>query len=151
MEGNTFGAAHVRESAMDTSANGALCDCGDGNGRCDCQGQVCLIERRVTSFLYNPFDGEVSNCKRGGGVAAIIYDNVERPLWSPAAFSYIPAAFISQADGQYLLEHGLGKAVSVTASSSLHVESEALHSRRVCLPEGDYKFTIYDGHGDGIC
>ena len=82
-------------------------------------------------------------------MAAIIYDNVERPLWSPAAFSYIPAAFISQADGQYLLEHGLGKAVSVTASGSLQFEPEALHSRRVCLPEGDYEFTIYDtGYGD---
>ncbi len=81
----------------------------------------------------------------------IIYDNVERPLRPPFSFVSIPAAFIGRADGQYLVEHSLGKGVAMKASALLQFDYKDLHSRRVCLPEGEYKFAIYDRFGNGIC
>ena len=150
VDGRTYSADHIDNSASDTVVNGVLCDCGLGTGQCECQGEVCLIERGD-----NMFHEKVANCEVGGGLAAVIYDNGgETSLgWTLHPKSAdTPAVFISQADGQYLLDYGLGQFVSMTASGSpIPLKANVLNSHRVCLKEGQYKFTIYDNRGDGIC
>jgi len=151
VDAKLYNATHIENSQTETSVNGVLCDCGDGTSLCECQGEVCIIERG-----HNLFYEKVVNCKDAGGVAAIIYNNVgdDVSFWTLGeGFSAsIPAAFISQTDGKYLVEHGLGEVVAMSAYSSLPLQfnDNTLISRRICLPEGNYEFTIYDSYGDGI-
>jgi len=149
VDAKLYNATHIENSQTETSVNGVLCDCGVGTIQCECQGEVCLIERGDNWFYE-----KVANCEDAGGVAAIIYNNVgdDVSFWTLGeGFSAsIPAAFISQTDGKYLVEHGLGEVVAMTASSSLQFNANTLNSRRFCLPKGEYEFTIYDSAGDGI-
>lgn len=146
VDGESFFAADVEGTATDTSVSGSLCYCEDGSERCSCPGQVCLIGKSADML-----DREVSNCEDGGGVAAIIFDTIEEFLWSPSGSGNIPAAFIRKVDGDYLLKHSLGKDVLMSDDSKFHFKPKTLNSRSICLPEGEYEFSIHDHAGDGIC
>lgn len=138
--GKLYSGIHMIHSASDTSVNGALCDCGAGLSQYECQGEVCLMERgQGLAYYYE----KVANCVDGGGLAAIIYNSFNENIFSFQLVpelgedhsANIPAVFISQADGQYLVEVAL-----VVLSASPSVEN-SLDSQRVCLPDGDYEFT----------
>jgi len=141
-------AVHIEYSAFETSVNGVLCYCGAGTNQCECQDEVCLIERGAKQDYGSAFHEKVANCEGGGGLAAILYNNVEGSIsnWNPTLGGWensasIPAVFISQTDGEYLLEHGLGEVVAVTASDPLFFNANTLTSHRICLLEGEYEFT----------
>jgi len=150
VDGRSYTAVHMRNSAIDTSAAGMLCDCGLGRIQCKCQGQICLIKRGD-----NFFSDKVQNCEVGGGVAAVIYNNGVETSAAYTLSPYtavIPAIFITEADGQYLLENGLGQSASIAASSQpLPLAQDTLNVVSMCLPEGRYQFTIIDSGNNGIC
>jgi subtilisin family serine protease len=83
-----------------TLANGGLCDSvGSWNG------QIVVCERGILTF-----SDKVANVQAGGGVAAVIYNNVPGEflgtLLSP---STTPAIGITQADGQFLVANRIGQ------------------------------------------
>ncbi|MGB5101952.1 MAG: S8 family serine peptidase [Steroidobacteraceae bacterium] len=104
--------------AMDGSwrggGSGALVDCGIGDTTCvDASGKVCLIQRGTVSFA-----DKVLNCQAGGGVAAIIYNNVDGPLLGTlgGVATSIPSVGVSSTDGSRLLgKLGASASVSVVA------------------------------------
>lgn len=151
VDGRYFSASHITDTAQNVGVSGALCDCGLGASRCDCQGDVCLIQRGG-DLLHE----EVANCEASGGLAVVIYDNVEDitpGFWSlgPEETAGIPAVFVSKNDGQALLLSSLGKIATITVSDSQPLEASAINTRRICLVEGRYQFHVYDTGGDGIC
>ncbi len=92
------------EGSPGASGSGPIVDCGLGTSACPGDGgQVCLIERGDINF-----SDKVLACQAGGGVAAIIYNNI------PGLFSgtlggvatAIPSVGMSQADGQFLALDG---------------------------------------------
>lgn len=102
------------EGSPDLTRTGPLFSCGDGTSTCSgASGRVCLIARGTNSFAQ-----KVQNCQAGGGVAAVIYNNV------PGLFSgtlggtatSIPSVSISQADGQALLGQ-IGESATVAVNA----------------------------------
>lgn len=74
-------------------------------------GKVCLIQRGGATFA-----DKVLNCQNSGGVAAVIYNNVDGPLsgtlsGTPTA---IPSVGASKADGEALLAGSLGQTSTVS-------------------------------------
>jgi serine protease len=101
----TVGDDSIAATGMDgsplLSAAGALVDCGLGTSACvGAEGAVCLIERGEVSF-----SDKVENCERGGGVAAVIYNNEPGALVGTLgnARTSIPSAGIAQDAGHELL------------------------------------------------
>lgn len=92
--------ALAMEGSPDATGEGALMDCGLGDSTCNASGEVCLIERGDISFA-----DKVQNCEAGGGVAAVIYNNVSGSLQGTLGETVtgIPSVGISQTDGQALL------------------------------------------------
>mmetsp|Transcript_15802 Transcript_15802/g.28406 ORF Transcript_15802/g.28406 Transcript_15802/m.28406 type:complete len:298 (-) Transcript_15802:168-1061(-) len=149
VNGISFSGTHIDNSAIDSHVSGVICACGLGITQCNCRGKVCLIECGGSMF-----DEKVSNCELGGGLAAVIYNNggethLHYTLGSKPAS--IPAIFISQTDGRYLLQNGIGKVALVTSSPSRLLDANILNSHRLCLKKGQYAFNIHDRGGDGIC
>jgi len=112
----TVGGSSYIGDPMDGSANGTrtgtLVDCGLGASACPGGGgQVCLIQRGTYTF------GEkVAACEAGGGVAAIIYNNVAGPLLGTlGANAGIPAIGVSDTDGAAMTA---GSSASVTVAVS---------------------------------
>lgn len=105
-------------------ASGDLIDCGIGEQACaEATDKVCLIERGEINFSE-----KVDNCAAGGGVAAVIFNNVEGAISGTLGDDYsgtIPAVAISQQDGETLLANHLGDSatVSVSATTSLAQDS----------------------------
>jgi len=150
VDGMTYSAARMEHSPTKMLVKGRLCFCGFGFGtnQCECEGEICLIKRGGTFF-----DAKVANCERGGGLAAIIYNNVEGGILSPTFGmlgedndTTISALFISQADGEYLLENSLGGAVAIRSDASM--DGDPSHNVSICLEEGEYEFTVYDSRDD---
>lgn len=105
--------------AMDASPNGnasgALVDCGDGTATCaGATGKVCLIQRGT-----NAFADKVLACQNGGGVAAVIYNNVAGSLSGTmgTTVTTIPSVGVSQTDGQFLKANRIGSASSVNVGA----------------------------------
>ncbi|MEP4888528.1 MAG: trypsin-like serine protease [Aliiglaciecola sp.] len=97
-ESNSFG------FGPDGEATGSLVDCGIGDSQCQgVSNNICLIERGEINFSEKAL-----NCESGGGIGAIIYNNVDGPLESGTLgddFSgSIPVVGISQQDGQALVD-----------------------------------------------
>ena len=93
--GNTWLGANIDGSAQ-VDRSGALAD----GGRClaagSWSGKVVLCERGDIAFA-----DKVANVKTGGGVAAVVYNNVSGPFAGTLnGTSTIPAISISQEDGQ---------------------------------------------------
>jgi serine protease len=117
----------VQANAMGRSAIGAgsgpLVDCGLAESPCPSSvGAVCLIQRGNVSF-----HDKVENCALGGGVGAIIYNNVAGSLAgtlgdtpsAPAAS--IPSVGVSDAEGAALLSR-TGQHAEVAVSWSDYIE-----------------------------
>ncbi|MGL4447479.1 MAG: S8 family serine peptidase, partial [Shewanella sp.] len=81
-----------------------------GESTCNANGQICLIQRGVISFAE-----KVQACERGGGVAAILYNNVAGPLNGTLGDvqTSIPSVGVSDTDGQAMLGQ-LGTLASVS-------------------------------------
>lgn len=98
------------------AGNGALVDCGLGDSQCNgVAGKVCLIQRGGNIA----FSDKVLACEDGGGIAAIIYNNVSGSLSGTlgGVVTSIPSVGVSKADGEEMLGL-LGSAASVSLSSS---------------------------------
>jgi len=94
---------------------GKLVDCGNAFYVCEgVEGHICLISRGKTTFSK-----KVSNCEAGGGIGAIVYNNVEGIFFGDLGFDgpNIPVVSISQAAGAILLTH-LDEEVRFDYSSS---------------------------------
>ncbi len=83
--------------------SGQLVDCGLAGTTCaNAQGRVCLIERGTFLFVE-----KAQSCQAGGGVGAIIYNNVSGPIGGGTLGANpgvtIPVAGISDTDGANLL------------------------------------------------
>ncbi|MRR31553.1 hypothetical protein EG834_14780, partial [bacterium] len=116
VDGTDYAASHIEYSARGT-ASGALV----AGGLCDTvgawTGKVVLCERGTIDFYT-----KVINVQSGGGVAAIIYNNV------PGGFlgtlgegntSAIIGLSLSQEDGQYLVANKLGMVADITSNVTI--------------------------------
>jgi len=83
-----------------TSGTGPLVDCGTAETPCSATGSVCLIERGNISFAE-----KVTACETGGGVAAIIYNNVAGSFGGTldVTVTGIPSVSVSDTDGAAML------------------------------------------------
>jgi secreted trypsin-like serine protease len=94
------------------SAIGNTIDCGIGDSQClDATAKVCLIERGDVNFSV-----KVENCQAGGGIGAIIYNNVEGPIRGTLGTNFtgtIPVVSITQADG-VILQTNIGASANLT-------------------------------------
>ncbi|MBT1445384.1 S8 family serine peptidase [Shewanella sp. JM162201] len=95
------------------SASGMLADCGTGEATCNANGQVCLIQRGVISFA-----DKVLACQNGGGIAAIIYNNVAGALNGTlgGVATTIPSVGVTDVDGQAMLAN-VGSLASVNITN----------------------------------
>lgn len=106
--------AEAMDGSWRGSGSGPLVGCGIGDAPCSgATGKVCLIQRGTVSFA-----DKVLNCQGGGGVAAIIYNNVDGPLLGTlgGVATSIPSVGISSADGTSLLGK-IGESASVTVAA----------------------------------
>jgi serine protease len=110
IDGVNYAVNHIEYSGRGT-ASGALVD----GGLCDSvgswSGKVVLCERGVIDFYT-----KVSNAQAGGGVAAIVYNNVPGGFLGTLGEGYstsIIGLSLSQEDGQYLVASKLGQTATV--------------------------------------
>jgi serine protease len=113
VSGVTYSAGYV-DGAKRGSASGALVD----GGRCTAagawSGKVVLCERGDVSFY-----DKTLNVLNGGGVAAVIYNNVSGGFLATLGDGVtlnILSMSISQEDGQFLVANRLGQTASVSSS-----------------------------------
>lgn len=113
VDGADYVVSHIEYSGLGTASgalvNGGLCDSvGSWSGK------VVLCERGVIDFYT-----KVANAQSGGGVAAIVYNNL------PGGFlgtlgegnsTSIIGLSLSQEDGQYLVANKLGQTAAVFSS-----------------------------------
>lgn len=112
------GSASIEAIGMEGSATGTgtgpLVDCGLGTSTCSGSvGAVCLIQRGDIAF-----SDKVLACQSGGGVAAIVYNNVPGSLSGTlgGVATSIPSVGISDTDGAALGTQ-LGQNASVTVET----------------------------------
>lgn len=105
-------------------ASAAMISCGIADEICaEATGKVCLIERGEVDFSL-----KADNCEAGGGIGAIIYNNVETGNISGTLgddySGTIPVVAITQEDGLALLEQIDSVAtLSVSATAQLQQDS----------------------------
>lgn len=113
VDGVTYSGSQIEFAAFD-SASGALVDGGLCATAGSWSGKVVLCQRGDFDFVT-----KVMSVQNGGGVAAVIYNNV------PGGFlgtlgegntSSIPAISLSQEDGLYLVANKLGQIGTVTST-----------------------------------
>jgi subtilisin family serine protease len=97
------------------AGSGGLVDCGLGGTTCaGATGKVCLIQRGTYDFAV-----KVQSCQSGGGVGAIIYNNVAGPLLGTlnGVVTTIPSVGVTQTDGT-AMKASLGATAIVTLAAS---------------------------------
>jgi secreted trypsin-like serine protease len=98
------------------SANGVTVDCGIGDTQCsNATDKICLIERGDIDFSV-----KVGNCEAGGGVGAIIYNNIDGTISGTLGDDFtgtIPVVAITQSDG-VILKDTIGTMASLVVSES---------------------------------
>jgi len=98
---NTSYDSQAFTSGVAGSATGVTVDCGIGDTQCsNAADKICLIERGDIDFSV-----KVENCQAGGGVGAIIYNNVDGILNGTLGDNFtgtIPVVAITQTDGVIL-------------------------------------------------
>lgn len=98
------------------SAAGSIIDCGMGATQCaNASNKICLIERGDNTFAL-----KVENCQAGGGIGAIIYNNIEGAMSGTLGEDFtgtIPVISVTQADG-VKLKANIGANASLTVSES---------------------------------
>jgi subtilisin family serine protease len=95
-----YGAQHLEGSPL-AEADGPLVDCGLGAAPCpDAAGKVCLMERGSYYFWE-----KVQACEDGGGVGAVIYNNVDGLFTGTLGevATSIPSVSMAREDGLALL------------------------------------------------
>ena len=103
------------EGSARANANGTLVDGGLCSTAGSWSGKVVLCERGVDTFAT-----KVANVKNGGGVAAVLYNNVAGGFSGTLnGTSTIPAISISQADGNALKSGALNTAATVNNASGV--------------------------------
>jgi len=100
-------------------ASGAIVDCGIGDAICvTANNAICLIERGDIDFSV-----KVNNCETGGGVGAIIYNNVAGNISGTLGVDFtgtIPVVAITQTDGETLIAQlGDNATLSVSLEQSI--------------------------------
>lgn len=99
--GNVLYDALNMQGSPSAEVEGPLADCGIGAVPCpDAGGKVCLIERGGNYFWQ-----KVQACEDGGGIGAVIYNNVDGTFSGTLSdvSTFIPSASISRQDGLTLL------------------------------------------------
>lgn len=100
------------EDSPRTSATGALASMGQALTATpgSMTGKVCLIQRGGATFA-----AKVLNCQNSGGVAAVVYNNVDGPLDGTLSgtVTTIPSVGATKADGEAMLAGKLGQTASV--------------------------------------
>lgn len=95
----SFGAFFM-EGVPTRDFSGILADCGKAFDACaNVYNKICLIERGTTLFTE-----KIDNCRLGGGLAAIIYNN-DDGLFLGQAEANLPAVSVSRLNGLALLNH----------------------------------------------
>jgi serine protease len=112
--GVTYSGGYLDGAARTAGVSGALVD----GGLCDSvgawAGKVVLCQRGVIAFA-----DKVNNAKAGGGVAAVIYNNVSGPFAGTLnGANTIPGIALSLEDGQAILAAG-GVGQSSTVASNV--------------------------------
>ncbi|HEX8825049.1 MAG TPA: S8 family serine peptidase [Archangium sp.] len=114
--GATYSGGYIDGAARTAGVTGALVD----GGLCDTvgawSGKVVLCQRGVIGFV-----DKVNNAKAGGGIGAVIYNNVSGPFagtLGTGVTSTIPAISLSLEDGQAIIATG-GIGQSATEESSV--------------------------------
>jgi serine protease len=98
------------------SVSGFLVDCGLGVDDCNAaSGQICLIQRGESFFSE-----KVLACQNGGGLGAVIYNNVAGDLAGDLGETdtQIPSMGISDTDGEFLLANNLARRARFTVTVS---------------------------------
>ncbi|MDX2369591.1 MAG: trypsin-like serine protease [Colwellia sp.] len=94
------------------NATGNTVDCGIGDEPCsNVTNKICLIERGDIDFSL-----KVENCQAGGGIGAIIYNNVDGAISGTLGEDFagsIPVVSITKADGA-TLQSNIGASASLT-------------------------------------
>jgi len=89
----TFSAAYL-QGVPTKNFSGVLADCGPAFDTCaNVSGKVCLIKRGT-----NTFEEKIRNCRKGGGIAAIIF-NHDPGIFFGLANNSIPAVSVSKDTG----------------------------------------------------
>ena len=99
---------------------GALVSCGKAFTIChDAKDNICLIERGETFFFE-----KIQNCEAGGGIGAIVYNNVEGHFGGTLGdyIASIPAVSISRQSGLNLLSY-LNEPITLNHVSETPFES----------------------------
>ncbi|HEY9043763.1 MAG TPA: S8 family serine peptidase [Rheinheimera sp.] len=103
-------------NSSDGSANAPLASCGLAESTCSgVSNKICLIERGNVSFVQ-----KVQSCEAGGGLAAIIYNNVAGDFGGTLGDNpgtTIPALAVTQAVGQALMTK-LNQTASLNSGAS---------------------------------
>ncbi|MFN2143912.1 MAG: S8 family serine peptidase, partial [Anaerolineales bacterium] len=113
VDGVTYNGIHVEFSGRG-DVSGALVDGGSCDSIGSWSGKVVLCERGVISFA-----DKILNAEAGGGVAALIYNNVpNEELYATMGAEYdtIIGLGFSQETGQYLVANKLGSTATVTST-----------------------------------
>lgn len=122
----TVGGSNISHRLFNNSpsgdVSGVLVDCQAGLTQCqNAENKVCLIERGENFFFQ-----KVQNCEDGGGVGAIIYNNIEGEFSGTLgedSGNQIPALAISQNQGLFLLTK-LGQTTRVFVANSPSIVSQ---------------------------
>lgn len=84
-------------------ASASMVDCGIGDNQCNqASGKICLIARGDVDFSV-----KADNCQAGGGIGAIIFNNVAGDISGTLGENFsgtIPVIAINQSDGAILLD-----------------------------------------------
>ncbi|NQY47757.1 MAG: trypsin-like serine protease [Colwellia sp.] len=104
-------------------ASATMADCGIGDSQCDSAAEkICLIARGEIDFSV-----KVNNCQSGGGIGAIIFNNVLGDLNGTLGENFtgtIPVVAISQNDGATLLNN-LGSIASLNVTAQQKITQSA--------------------------
>jgi serine protease len=115
VDGITVDGAPIEFAATGT-ATGDLVDGGLANAKGAWSGKVVLVQRGDNSFY-----DKVMNVQNSGGVAAVIYNNVDGPLYATLGTgnsSTIPAIGITKQAGEYLQANKLNSNAKVVNTHS---------------------------------
>jgi secreted trypsin-like serine protease len=117
VNGDTFNTSAF-SFAPSGQASATMADCGIGDSTCStAKDKICVIARGEINFSV-----KVTNCQLGGGLGAIIYNNVVGNFDGTLGDDYvgnIPVVAISQADGNTLLGQ-LDNVASIDVSARIN-------------------------------
>jgi len=110
------GSTPAFESPRGSTGYVNLCNCGTGQSLCsNCSGSICLIQRGTNTLAE-----KVLNCQNAGGVAAVVYNNLNGGFTGSlgTTATKIPSACISNTDGATALGQVNNRAQVVVAQDN---------------------------------